>query len=237
MKLLNIILFLILFSFSVTADEDKIRSSLKNILPEGSKIESIKKSNIPGLYTVYYGDLEPIYVSEDGSFFIYGDIYKINSNSITNITDLDINKRRSEILMDLQSHKLLSFKAEKEQYSVVVFTDVDCGYCRKLHKEIEDYNDIGITINYAAFPRSGIGSEAFSKMVGAWCSNNKKLSLTKLKNDEDIAISFCDDQPVSKHFVIGKKLGVTGTPAIFSLDGRLFPGYLSAEELLIKLKS
>jgi thiol:disulfide interchange protein DsbC len=68
-------------------------------------------------------------------FFIYGDIYKINTNSITNITDLDVNKRRSEILKDLHSHKLISFKAEKEQYSVVVFTDVDCGYCRKLHKK------------------------------------------------------------------------------------------------------
>lgn len=237
MKLLNIILFLILFSFSVTADEEKIKNSLKNILPEGSKIESIKKSNIPGLYTVYYGDLEPIYVSEDGGFFIYGDIYKINNNSITNITNLDIDKRRSVILKDLQSYELISFKAKKEQYSVVVFTDVDCSYCRKLHKEIEDYNDIGITINYAAFPRSGIGSEAFSKMVGAWCSSDKKSSLTKLKNDKDIVISFCEDQPVSKHFVIGKQLGVTGTPAIFSFDGKLFPGYLSAEELLIKLKS
>ena len=145
-------------------------------MPEGSKIESIKKSNIPGLYTVYYGDLEPIYVSEDGGFFIYGDIYKINSNSITNITDLDINKRRSEILKDLHSYKLISFKAEKEEYSVVVFTDVDCGYCRKLHKDIEDYNDIGITIKYAAFPRSGIGSEAFSKMVGAGAQMTKNLA-------------------------------------------------------------
>ena len=82
-----------------------------------------------------------------------------------------------------------------------------------------------------------IGSEApLQKWSGAWCSNNKKLSLTKLKNDKDIDISFCEDQPVSKHFVIGKKLGVTGTPAIFSFDGRLFPGYLSPEELLIKIK-
>jgi thiol:disulfide interchange protein DsbC len=184
LKLLNIILFLVLFSFSVSADEEKIKSSLKNILPEGSKIESIKKSNIPGLYTVYYGDLEPIYVSEDGGFFIYGNIFKINENSISNITDLEIAQRRSLILSNLASSELISFKSSSEKYVVTVFTDVDCGYCRKLHNEIKEYNKLGITINYAAFPRSGLGSDAFMKMVSAWCSENKTLSLTRLKNNK-----------------------------------------------------
>ena len=75
------------------------------------------------------------------------------------------------------------------------------------------------------------------KMVGAWCSENMKLSLTKLKNNKEVSVNFCDNQPVSKHYAIGNKLGVTGTPAIFSSDGRLFPGYLSPEDLLIKLES
>jgi thiol:disulfide interchange protein DsbC len=119
---------------------------------------------------------------------------------------------------------------------VTVFTDVDCGYCRKLHNQIEEYNKLGITINYAAFPRSGLGTDSFTKMVNAWCSDNTKLSLTRLKNNKEVAANFCDNQPVSKHYAIGKKLGVTGTPAIFSTDGILIPGYLSPDGFINKIK-
>jgi thiol:disulfide interchange protein DsbC len=237
MNKLNISFVFIFFSLFVSSDEQIIRNSLEKILPKGSEIESIQESSIKGLYAVYYGDLEPIYVSDDGNFFIYGDIYKININSITNITDVEISERRSTILSNLESSELISFKSKNEQYAVTVFTDVDCGYCRKLHNQIGEYNKLGITINYAAFPRSGLGTISFTKMVSAWCSDNKKSSLTRLKNNNEINKNFCDNQPVSKHYAIGNKLGVTGTPAIFSSDGRLFPGYLSPEDLLKKLQS
>ena len=237
MKKFNISFVFILFSLFIASDEEIIRNSLEKILPAGSEIESIQESSISGLYSVYYGDLEPIYVTEDGNFFIYGDIYKINIDSISNITDLEISKRRSIILSSLTSSELISFKSKNEKYTVTVFTDVDCGYCRKLHNQIEEYNKLGITINYAAFPRSGLGTDSFTKMVSAWCSNNTKLSLTRLKNNKEVDTNFCDNQPVSKHYAIGKKLGVTGTPAIFSTDGSLIPGYLSPEDLLTKLKS
>ena len=237
MKKFNISFVFILFSLFIASDEEIIRNSLEKILPAGSEIESIQESFIPGLYSVYYGDLEPIYVTKDGNFFIYGDIYKINIDSISNITDLEISKRRSIILSNLKPSELISFKSKNEKYSVTVFTDVDCGYCRKLHNQIEEYNKLGITINYAAFPRSGLGTDSFTKMVNAWCSDNTKLSLTRLKNNKEVDVNFCDNQPVSKHYAIGKKLGVTGTPAIFSTDGSLIPGYLSPEDLLTKLKS
>ena len=237
MKKFNISFVFILFSLFIASDEEIIRNSLEKILPAGSEIESIQESSILGLYSVYYGDLEPIYVTKDGNFFIYGDIYKINIDSYSNITDLEISKRRSIILSNLKPSELISFKSKNEKYSVTVFTDVDCGYCRKLHNQIEEYNKLGITINYAAFPRSGLGTDSFTKMVNAWCSDNTKLSLTRLKNNKEVDVNFCDNQPVSKHYAIGKKLGVTGTPAIFSTDGILIPGYLSPEDLLTKLKS
>lgn len=237
MRKFSISFVFILLTIFLSSDEHIIRSSVEKILPKGSQIESIQKSSIAGLYAVYYGDLEPIYVTEDGNFFIYGNIFKINKDSISNITDIEIAQRRSLILSSLVSSELISFKSANEEYVVTVFTDVDCGYCRKLHNEIKEYNKLGITINYAAFPRSGLGSEAFMKMVSAWCSENKMLNLTRLKNNKEVEINFCERQPVSKHYAIGNKLGVTGTPAIFSSDGRLFPGYLSPEDLLIKLKS
>ena len=233
----SLISFILIFSVSVSASQDNIREGLKNILPDGTVIELIEPSPIPGIYAVYYGDLQPIYVTQDGSFFIYGDIYKININSISNITEKSVAERRKLILQNIPSEELISFKSSNEQFSVIVFTDVDCGYCRKLHNQIDEYNSLGISINYAAFPRSGLGTSAFTKMVGAWCSDNPKDSMTKLKNNSKLDISFCENQPVSKQYIIGKKLGVDGTPAIFSMDGEMFPGYIEPEELLLRLKS
>ena len=233
----SLISFILIFSVSVSASQDNIREGLKNILPDGAVIELIEPSPIPGIYAVYYGDLQPIYVTQDGSFFIYGDIYKININSISNITEKSIAERRKLILQNIPTEELISFKSSNEQFSVIVFTDVDCGYCRKLHNQIDEYNSLGISINYAAFPRSGLGTSAFTKMVGAWCSNNPKDSMTKLKNNLTLDISFCENQPVSKQYIIGKKLGVDGTPSFFSMDGEMFPGYIEPEELLLRLKS
>ena len=233
----SLISFILIFSVSVSASQDNIREGLKNILPDGAVIELIEPSPIPGIYAVYYGDLQPIYVTQDGSFFIYGDIYKININSISNITEKSVAERRKLILQNIPSEELISFKSSNEQFSVIVFTDVDCGYCRKLHNQIDEYNSLGISINYAAFPRSGIGTSAFTKMVGAWCSDNPKDSMTKLKNNSTLDISFCENQPVSKQYIIGKKLGVDGTPSFFSMDGEMFPGYIEPEELLLRLKS
>ena len=209
---------------------------LKNILPPDTTIESIEPSSLKGIYKVYYGDLQPIYVSEDGNFFIYGDMYKIGSNDITNLTKEEIKGRRSDILDSIPADELIIFKSNNELVSITVFTDVDCGYCRKLHSQIDEYNQAGITIKYAAFPRSGIGTQTFTKMVGAWCSEDPKQAMTDLKNDKKMNLDFCEEQPIARHYIIGQKLGINGTPAIITPDGDLIPGYVSPEELLLQIK-
>ena len=233
---LNIVTVL-LFSIFIVSDETLINEKITTILPPGTNIESIEVSEFPGIYKVYFGDIQPLYVSENGNFFIYGDMFNVNANGIINLTEKDILEKRKVLMQDINNDELIKFEAKNELFAVTVFTDVDCGYCRKLHDEIATYNEAGITINYAAFPRSGIGTETFSKMVGAWCSNNPKDSITKLKNGKKLKLSFCDSQPVAKHYAIGNKIGVTGTPAIVSSKGELLPGYHSAEDLLSKLKS
>tara|TARA_B100000035_G_scaffold270561_1_gene244929 strand:- start:91 stop:801 length:711 start_codon:yes stop_codon:yes gene_type:complete len=231
-----IIVTVFLFSIFIVSDETLINEKITTILPPGTNIESIEVSEFPGIYKVYFGDIQPLYVSENGNFFIYGDMFNVNANGIINLTEKDILDKRKVLMQDINNDELIKFEAKNELFAVTVFTDVDCGYCRKLHDEIATYNEAGITINYAAFPRSGIGTETFSKMVGAWCSNNPKDSITKLKNGKKLKLSFCDSQPVAKHYAIGNKIGVTGTPAIVSSKGELLPGYHSAEDLLSKLK-
>ena len=230
------IYLMILFSISLLANETIIKEKLEKILPDGAEIESIVESDFPGIFKVYYGDMQPIYVSDRGDYFIYGDMFRITENAILNITDIEINKRRLEILNDINLKELISFPSDNEIYELTVFTDVECGYCRKLHEQINEYNRIGISINYAAFPRSGIGTNAFTKMVGAWCSDDPKTMLTNLKKGKDPKLSFCNTQPIAKHYAIGQKIGITGTPAIITSKGELLPGYYPPNELLKKLK-
>ena len=221
--------------------KERVEEMVSLILPTGTIIESIERSEFPGIYKVYYGDIQPLYVSESGNYFMFGQMFKIDSQNankpvIKNITDKDISIRRQSLMQEIKTSELISFESKREQYDLTVFTDVDCGYCRKLHKEIKQYNDLGITIRYAAFPRSGLGTDAFTKMVGAWCSADSKKAITNLKDGKNPNLNFCDSQPVAKHYAIGKKLGVTGTPAIITETGDLLPGYYSAEDLLKKLK-
>ena len=221
--------------------KELVEEMVSLILPKGSQIESIERSEFPGIYKVYYGDIQPLYVSEDGNYFMFGQMFKIdrqnaNKSVIKNITNEDISKRRQSLMKQVKASELISFESKRQQYDLTVFTDVDCGYCRKLHKEIKEYNDLGITIRYAAFPRSGLGTDTFTKMVGAWCSVDSKKAITNLKDGKNPNLDFCDSQPVAKHYAIGKKLGVTGTPAIITEKGELLPGYYSAKDLLKKLK-
>ena len=237
MKVFNFIFILISFSVFVFSDKELISAKLENILPADAVIESIEPSVFDGIYKVYYGDLQPIYVSQDGNFFIYGDMYQINSNRIINITNEETKSRRVDLLSSIPSNELIIFKSKNEISAITVFTDVDCGYCRKLHSQISEYNKVGITVKYAAFPRSGIGTQTFTRMVGAWCADDPKKVITDLKNDKKLNLDFCDDQPIAKHYVIGQKLGISGTPAIITPDGELIPGYVSPEELLFRLKA
>ena len=234
-KYFFIFLLFSLSSFGST-NKDDIEKKITSILPPGTKIESIQPSEIPDLYKVFYGDVQPIYVSSNGSFFIYGEMFKIEQNKIINLTNNEIENQRSKIINSISENEFISFPSENEIFSIAIFTDVDCTYCRKLHEQIDDYNNIGISINYLAFPRSGIGTKSFSKMVSAWCSDNPKQTLTKLKKGRDLKLAFCDTQPVAKHYTIGQKIGISGTPAIVTKSGELLPGYYSPNELLEKLK-
>ena len=235
MKLLFFI-FLIIFSFESKSDELKIISSLEKVLPEGMSIQGIKKSQIENLYIVDIGDLQPLYVSQNGEFFFYGELYAINGAQLENTTKNEINLKRKKILdNELGADDFISFKSKNEKFKVVIFTDVDCGYCRKFHNEMADYNNLGITVNYVAFPRSGLESNSFNKIVTAWCSTNPNETMTQIKQGQEVALSLCEDNPVKKHYLLGQKIGITGTPAIIKSNGELLPGYLSPEELLSRL--
>ena len=235
MKIFVIILILI-FASDAKPDDLLISSKINAVLPEGMSVQSVKKSQIENLYIVDIGDLQPIYASKNGEFFFYGELYAVNGNMLQNTTKDEINLKRKSILDEaLSEGDFITFKSDNEKHRVIIFTDVDCGYCRKFHNEINDFNDLGITVNYVAFPRSGLASDSYNKIVTAWCSIDAKDTLTKMKQGIDVQLSMCQDHPVEKHFLLGQKIGITGTPAIIKSNGELLPGYLPPEELITRL--
>ena len=230
------IIFILIFAFDAKSDELLISSKINAVLPEGMSVQSVKESMIENLYVVDIGDLQPIYASKNGEFFFYGELYAVNGNMLLNTTKDEINLKRKNILnAALTEDDFITFKSDNEKHRVIIFTDVDCGYCRKFHNEINDFNDLGITVNYVAFPRSGLASDSYNKIVTAWCSTAPKDTLTKMKEGVDVQLSMCQNHPVEKHFLLGQKIGITGTPAIIKSDGELLPGYLPPEELLTRL--
>ncbi|MBL6701804.1 MAG: thioredoxin fold domain-containing protein [SAR86 cluster bacterium] len=235
MKIFLIILILI-FAPDAKPDELLISSKINAVLPEGMSVQNVKESQIENLYIVDIGDLQPIYASKNGEFFFYGELYAVNGNMLQNTTKDEINLKRKNILDEaLSEDDFITFKSNNEKHRVIIFTDVDCGYCRKFHNEINDFNDLGITVNYVAFPRSGLASDSYNKIVTAWCSTDAKDTLTKMKQGIDVQLSMCQDHPVEKHFLLGQKIGITGTPAIIKSNGELLPGYLPPEELITRL--
>lgn len=197
-------------------------------------ITSVEPSPVKGLLQMYVG-AELYYVSEDGKFFILGDIYGVDSKQ--NLTEEARTSARAAYLQSLGPDDGVMFAAKNQKYVVTVFTDIDCPYCRKLHREMADYNERGISVRYLFFPRRGPGSPSWEKAEEVWCSPSRQKAMTDAKNGVEFEAPACSSTPVARHYALGKQMGITGTPAIFTSEGELIVGYRSASELLELLEA
>ena len=189
------------------------------------------KSPIAGFYEVQVEGGPLLYVSADGEYFFDGSLYQVKAGRFVDVLDIRLSKARRDLFADRSTSDMIIFKPAGETKAVMnVFTDVDCGYCRKLHTEMGELNSYGIEVRYLAYPRSGIPSESYDKIATAWCAQNQRDTLTRIKNGEDVPTSVCADNPVADHFALGRKIGVSGTPSIILMDGSMIPGYQSAAD-------
>ena len=209
--------------------EDTITEKLQQARPD-IKVTSVKPSPIAGLYQVQAGGGN-VLVTADGSKIILGEIYNVQANGFAKWEDPGLVEERKKMLATVNPKDSIIFKPKDKTKAVVyVFTDVDCGYCRKLNSEMEAYNNLGIEVRYLAFPRAGIPSSSAEKLVTAWCSKDRQKALTLLKEDQEVPPATCDN-PVKTEYELGSRLGVTGTPAIWMPNGELRPGYLPPDAL------
>ncbi|MGL5429847.1 MAG: bifunctional protein-disulfide isomerase/oxidoreductase DsbC [Vibrio sp.] len=211
----------------------------------GLQVVQVKPADIAGLLEVQTSG-GVLFASEDGQHFIAGTLYALDANG----GYVDVLAQRqaplnAQKLAALQP-SMLEFKAANEQYAISVFTDISCGYCVRLHSQIQEYNDLGITVRYLAYPRQGPTGQVAEQMAAIWCASDPKAALHEAKvNRKTIStdspakgqsLAQCQ-QTIAQHYRLGQELGISGTPAIFLPNGEMVGGYLPAPQLLQRLQA
>ncbi|MBQ0754426.1 MAG: thioredoxin fold domain-containing protein [Gammaproteobacteria bacterium] len=223
-----------LASVAQAADDNyaQVRSNLAKTFP-GVMVTDVSETPVKGLLEVVLDNGDRLFVSRDGQYLLSGDMYKARAGGgVTNMGEQKLAGVRKAGLKKVSLDDMISYVAEDQKAEVFVFTDTSCGYCRKLHQHMAEYNDMGVTIHYLAFPRGGADSEAAGTMRAVWCAKDRHAALdgAKLKGMTAAAPAACKD-PVSQEYNLGLTFGVRGTPAIYTPSGESIGGYLSPADM------
>jgi thiol:disulfide interchange protein DsbC len=213
-------------------DPQAVEAKLRQIAPAAESI-ALSETPIEGLLQAQVNN-DIVYVSSDGAYLVQGTMYDIETR--TNLTDQAKSTIRKDLLKNVDTSGQIVFSPENPDYELMVFTDIDCGYCRKLHDQIKEYNEQGIAIRYMAFPRAGVGSHSYEKYVSVWCADDQQEALTLAKGGTEPEPMQCDN-PIEAQYDLGRDIGVSGTPALVTSDGTLIPGYMPPEALRERLES
>ncbi|MGM8937378.1 DsbC family protein [Psychrobacter glaciei] len=192
------------------------------------KIVSAVPTDMDGIYWVTAEGLPAFFTDKSGKHIIQGQIIAVGDAAPVDISAALVASTAQEALKAVDKKEMVIYPAKGTTKAVVyAFTDADCGYCRKLHSEIDDINARGIEVRYLAWPR---GQESVPKMEAIWCSQDRKAAMNQAKMGANVQAPSCAN-PVQAHMALGSRLGVRGTPAIFTEAGEQVGGYLPAAEL------
>ncbi|GAB4117309.1 MAG: bifunctional protein-disulfide isomerase/oxidoreductase DsbC [Wenzhouxiangellaceae bacterium] len=211
-------------------DYPAVSSAMKKLIPTASDI-AIADTPIDGLLEVTVGG-DIFYVNESGDYLLQGKLFDLDKRE--DLTERARGKIRKQVLSQVNGDSQIVFAGDRIEHDVTVFTDIDCGYCRKLHSEIEEYNKLGIAIHYMMFPRAGIPSDSYDKAVSVWCAEDQHAALTSAKQGATPKPRQCDN-PVREQYETGRDMGMSGTPAIVTKSGYLIPGYMPPADLKARL--
>lgn len=203
-----------------------IRAALARVLPD-YKPTSVEPTPIKGLFQVEIGP-QIMFVTGDGRFLIDGAIVDLNTRE--DITETARGKARLRAVNAVGEANMVTFDAPDSHHTITVFTDIDCGYCRKLHHEMAGYHDAGISVRYVFYPRTGVNTPSFDKAVAVWCADDRQAAMTDAKDGKPVDSKKCTN-PVQRHMELGELIGIRGTPAIVLDSGEMVPGYVEPKRL------
>ena len=195
------------------------------------EIVSLNATALPNIYEVELNTGEVLYSDISGDYLFAGDMYQTTAEGLLNLSANKRQERNSDKIAQIPEEEMIIFTPEVVKATITVFTDVDCTYCRALHRDLEKLMAAGIEVRYMAYPRGGENAESYTKMISVWCSDDRAKALTQAKNGQDLPERNCDS-PILAHYKLGNELGISGTPALVFPDGRVIPGYLETERLV-----
>jgi len=215
-----------------SAELDQVRQKVGEMF-EMIEPEDVSTSPVDGWYTIHKGSVIA-YVSADGRYLLQGDLIDLDHQ--VNLSEAVRSDARRDLMSSVTDDQTIMFSPAEVKYSVSIFTDVECTYCRRLHAQIDDYMAHGIEVRYLMYPRNGPASRAWNTAEEIWCAPNRQDALTAAKLDRKFASTNCDASIVEEHYDIGQDVGLSGTPAIVLQDGTLIGGYLAPDQLAAQLE-
>ena len=216
---------LITASATAMASDAEIKSKLQAL---GAKNIEVKDSPVKGLKTAVT-DQGILYVSENGQYVLQGKMYEL-----TNKGPVDVAGKFLADKVNVLKSEMIIYPAKNEKYVVTVFMDITCHYCHILHQQLKEYNDLGITVRYLAFPRGGM-NETARQMEAIWTSKDPVFALNEAEKG-NLPKELKTPNIVKKHYDLGVQLGVQGTPSIVTSTGEMLGGYLKPQDLLAVLQ-
>ena len=234
MRLVKVLLKigLVLSAFNVLAAEqveERLTKSLQQVFPN-LEITRVNSTPIENIYEVMIGT-DVVYMTGDARFVLKGDLFDMKERR--NLSEDLREQSRADLLKKIPESEYIEFASKDSKDTVYVFTDVDCAYCRKFHRDVPELNDNAITVRYLSFPRGGLNSPTYQQMANIWCAEDRPQALTDGKNGKQAKVRASDcESPVEGQYALGREMGMRGTPAIFLETGRAFPGYMPPDELL-----
>lgn len=227
---------LAILAFAAMAQDDAALS--KEQLAEqltGVSASDITDSPLQGVYQVSVGS-QVAYVTMDGRYLMQGELYDLATS--TNLTEKSRADKRVGLLAGIDTEGMIVFSPAdgNVKHTVTIFTDIDCGYCRQFHREIDQVTALGIEVRYLSYPRTGPNTDSWAKADRVWCAADRNSALTRAKLGGEVPDDSCASTPISDHYDLGHQVGVRGTPAVFSASGELLGGYLPPASLLERLE-
>ncbi|MDH3409896.1 MAG: DsbC family protein [Gammaproteobacteria bacterium] len=211
---------------------DQVRQKVGSMF-DAIEPDDVDVSPVDGWYTIQRGSIVA-YISGDGRYLLQGDMIDLDNQ--VNLSELARIDSRRKLIASVTDDQVIRFSPADVKYSVSVFTDVDCTYCRRLHSQIEEYMAQGIEVRYLLYPRNGPASPSWNTAEEVWCSPDRGNALTMAKLDRKFETTTCDASMVQNHYVIGRDVGLSGTPAIVLADGTLISGYMPPDQLALRLE-
>jgi thiol:disulfide interchange protein DsbC len=217
----------LLLALPAAADEAAIRKNLAQRLPDFPKIDEVSKTPIPGLWELRVG-FDVLYTDEEGSYIVEGSI--IDTKTRSNLTRERIAKLTAIKFDDLPLKDAMVYKQGTGKRRLAVFADPNCGYCKRLERDLVALKDV--TIYNFVYPVLGPDSDAKSRAI--WCSKEAPKTWRAWMIDGVVpprATGQCDASAIERNVAYGRKYRINGTPALVFEDGERVSGAIPGPDL------